>query len=74
MKRLTKRGETSGRNDDNPESIKKKRETYEKETIPVIQKFQRDAGFVIEINADKESDEVYSEIRSHLNKLGYEEK
>lgn len=30
LQRLTKRGETSGRNDDNPESIKKKRETYEK--------------------------------------------
>jgi UMP-CMP kinase len=74
LKRLTKRGETSGRNDDNPESIKKKRETYEKETIPVIEKFKRDAGFVIEINGDKESDEVYSEIKSHLNKLGYEEK
>jgi hypothetical protein len=40
----------------------------------VIQKFQRDVGFVIEINANKESDEVYSEIKSHLNKLGYEDK
>jgi adenylate kinase family enzyme len=69
-----KRGETSERNDDNLESIKKKRETYEKETIPVIEKFKRDAGFVIEINGDKELDEVYSEIKSHLNKLGYEEK
>ena len=28
----------------------------------------------VEINGDKESDEVYSEIKSHLNKLGYEEK
>ncbi len=30
LQRLTKRGETSGRNDDNPDTIKKKRETYDK--------------------------------------------
>lgn len=47
LERLKKRGETSGRSDDNPESIKKKRETFEKETLPVIQKFQKDAGFVL---------------------------
>lgn len=51
LKRLTKRGETSGRVDDNPESIKKKSETYEKETVPVIQNFKKESGFVLEINA-----------------------
>ena len=30
------RAKTSGRVDDNPESIKKRLELYEKETIPVI--------------------------------------
>ena len=69
--RLTKRGETSGRNDDNPESIKKKKETYDKETVSVIQKYKREKGFVIEINADKSIEEVYSDIKSHLNQLGY---
>lgn len=71
LQRLTKRGETSGRNDDNPESIKKKKETYEKETVPVIQKYKRENGFVLEIDANKGIEEVYSDIKSHLTKLGY---
>jgi len=52
LERLKKRGENSGRNDDNPESIKKKKDTYERETVPMIQKYQREKNFVIEINAN----------------------
>lgn len=39
LERLTKRSETSGRSDDNIESIKKRFHTYENETRPVINYF-----------------------------------
>lgn len=39
LQRLTKRSETSGRSDDNIESIKKRFHTYENETRPVINYF-----------------------------------
>ena len=35
--RLLERGKTSGREDDNIESIKKRFRTYENDTMPVIQ-------------------------------------
>ena len=40
-KRLLKRGETSGRADDNLESIKKRFQTYLEKTIPVIEHYDR---------------------------------
>ncbi len=38
-KRILKRAESSGRVDDNPEAIKKRFETYIKETKPIIDEF-----------------------------------
>ena len=40
-KRLLKRGETSGRADDNLESIKKRFQTYLEKTMPVIEHYDR---------------------------------
>jgi len=40
-KRLIKRGETSGRADDNVETIKKRFETFTNETQPIIEEFQK---------------------------------
>jgi UMP-CMP kinase len=40
-KRLIKRGETSGRDDDNVEAIKKRFRTFMQETIPVIEYFEK---------------------------------
>ena len=42
IKRLLKRGESSGRADDNLESIKKRLETFSASSFPVIKYFQRD--------------------------------
>ncbi|ETE56015.1 hypothetical protein L345_18276 [Ophiophagus hannah] len=41
VKRLLKRGETSGRVDDNEETIKKRLETYYKATEPVIAYYEK---------------------------------
>lgn len=40
-KRLLKRGETSGREDDNIESIKKRFRTYHDQTMPVIEYYNK---------------------------------
>lgn len=49
MKRLLKRGETSGRVDDNEETIKKRLETYYKATEPVIA-FYKSRGIVRQVS------------------------
>ncbi|KAJ1566662.1 hypothetical protein HK405_008925 [Cladochytrium tenue] len=49
--RLLKRGETSGRADDNLESIRKRLETFAEASLPVVTHFERD-GRVRRIRAD----------------------
>lgn len=49
VKRLLKRGETSGRVDDNEETIKKRLETYYKATEPVIA-FYKSRGIVRQVS------------------------
>jgi UMP-CMP kinase len=41
LKRLLKRGETSGRDDDNVESIKKRLKVYHDQTMPVIEYYNK---------------------------------
>ena len=65
-KRLLKRGETSGRSDDNAETIKKRFKTFTDETEPVVEKF--DKKLVVKVNADKEVDEVYKNIKKEIKK------
>jgi adenylate kinase family enzyme len=48
--RLLDRGKTSGRADDNPETIKKRFVTFQNETSPIISKYEKD-GIVLKVNA-----------------------
>jgi adenylate kinase len=50
--RIIKRGETSGRADDNAEAVKKRIETYHAESEPVIEHYQKE-GKVIEIDGER---------------------
>ncbi|KAI0003315.1 UMP-CMP kinase [Russula compacta] len=59
LKRLLKRGETSGRDDDNIESIKKRFVTYKETTMPVIEHYQKQDK-VAEIDSSPPVDEVHS--------------
>ncbi|XP_031457474.1 adenylate kinase isoenzyme 1 isoform X2 [Phasianus colchicus] len=68
VKRLLKRGETSGRVDDNEETIKKRLETYYKATEPVIT-FYKGRGIVRQLNAEGTVDEVFQQVCSYLDKL-----
>ena len=61
--RLLKRGETSGRTDDNPDSIRKRFHTYLESTMPVIQTFGQQ-GKVRQISAVPTADVVYKEVQA----------
>jgi UMP-CMP kinase len=65
QKRLLKRGETSGRSDDNAESIKKRFRTFVETSMPVVDFFQKQ-NRVIKIVATKAPDEVYDETKEKL--------
>jgi UMP-CMP kinase len=65
QKRLLKRGETSGRSDDNAESIKKRFRTFVETSMPVVDFFQKQDR-VIKIVATKTPDEVYEETKGKL--------
>lgn len=60
--RLLKRGETSGRADDNAESIKKRFKTYEQQTKPVIDEFAAQ-GKLRKVVADKSKEAVREQIK-----------
>ncbi|KAM4761185.1 adenylate kinase isoenzyme 1 isoform 2-T3 [Cyanocitta cristata] len=68
VKRLLKRGETSGRVDDNEETIKKRLETYYKATEPVIA-FYKSRGIVRQLNAEGSVEEVFQQVCTHLDCL-----
>ena len=48
LKRLLKRGESSGRADDNLESIKKRFQTFQSTTMPVLSHYEK-IGKVIRV-------------------------
>uniref|UniRef100_A0A8C4T0L1 Adenylate kinase 1 n=1 Tax=Erpetoichthys calabaricus TaxID=27687 RepID=A0A8C4T0L1_ERPCA len=68
VKRLMKRGETSGRVDDNEETIKLRLDTYYKATEPVIA-FYEGRGIVRKINAEGTVDSVFAQVCSALDAL-----
>ncbi|RDB24028.1 UMP-CMP kinase [Hypsizygus marmoreus] len=57
-KRLLVRGQTSGREDDNAESIKKRFNTYKSDTMPVIDHYTK-LGKVAEIDSSDSIEEVH---------------
>ncbi|TDL25066.1 UMP-CMP kinase [Rickenella mellea] len=57
LKRLLERGKTSGREDDNEESIKKRFHTYKEQTMPVIEHYSK-IGKVAEIDSSRSIEEV----------------
>ena len=64
-KRLLKRGETSGRADDNLESIKKRFNTFLQQSLPVA-KYYEDQGRLVKISSEPPVDEVYALTRTHF--------
>lgn len=70
--RLLERGKTSGRSDDNIESIRKRFRTFVETSMPVIEYFDKQ-GKVAKIDATKTPDEVFVKTKEALaEKLGVE--
>ncbi|KAL4955030.1 UMP-CMP kinase [Aspergillus filifer] len=67
--RLLKRGETSGRDDDNAESIRKRFRTFVETSMPVVTEFEKQDK-VISVTATGTVEEVYERIRAGFEKRG----
>ena len=66
--RLLKRGETSGRDDDNLASIKKRFTTYEQQTLPVLE-YYGSKGKLRKVSADRPPEEVYADVAALFKQL-----
>lgn len=67
--RLLERGKTSGRTDDNVESIRKRFKTYQNETFPIIQLFQKQ-NKCWHVIADRPKEAIRAEVRTIFSGLG----
>ena len=63
--RILKRAATSGRNDDNIETLKKRFANFRDEQMPIINKFV-DQGKCIKINALQDVDVVFNDVRTAM--------
>lgn len=66
QQRLLKRGETSGRVDDNEATIKKRFHTFQQLTKPVIEHYRKQ-GKVVQVDASGSVDEVFNKVATELN-------
>lgn len=71
LQRLLKRGETSGRADDNAESIKKRFRTFLDTSMPVVEHYEKE-GKVVKVDSMLEVEEVGRRIEQGLRERGME--
>lgn len=67
-RRLLERAETSGRTDDNRESIMKRFRTYVEDTKPVIDSFAK-INKVRRVNANNTKDKVYEDVKPFIESI-----
>ena len=68
--RLLERGKTSGRSDDNEESIKKRFKVYEDSTRPIIEHF-RAAGKTREVDSNRDQEAVFADVQLHFQNASH---
>jgi len=68
LSRLLERGKTSGREDDNEESIKKRFYTYKETTMPVVEYYHK-LGKVAEVDSTASVDQVGEKASDVIRKL-----
>jgi len=71
QERLLNRGKTSGRSDDNAESIKKRFKTFIETSMPVVDYYEKE-GKVVKVRAVDSPDEVYEVVKQKLKERGIE--
>ncbi|XP_047419370.1 UMP-CMP kinase-like [Sciurus carolinensis] len=69
IERCLERGKSSGRSDDNRESLEKRIQTYLQSTKPIIHLYE-EVGKVKKIDASKSVDEVFDEVVKIFDKEG----
>lgn len=69
LERLLERGKTSGRADDNVESIKKRFRTFIDTSMPVVDHFEKQ-NKVVKVRCDHPVDEVYAKVLAALKDKG----
>ena len=62
LNRILERSKTSGRNDDNIESLKKRFDTFKQETMPIIELYEKE-GRVKRINALNSREDVFEDVK-----------
>ena len=63
--RVLERAKTGERTDDNPETLKKRSDQFEREQMPVIEKYEK-MGLVSTINCNQDVDKVYEDLKEVL--------
>ena len=66
--RLVKRGETSGRIDDNKETIKMRLDTFHEQTTPILGYYGKQ-GKLITIDANRKPEDVFTDVTQALQRL-----
>uniref|UniRef100_A0A1L8EE30 UMP-CMP kinase n=1 Tax=Haematobia irritans TaxID=7368 RepID=A0A1L8EE30_HAEIR len=71
VNRCLSRGQSgSGRSDDNMESLKKRIQTYNNDSLPIIKHFE-ELGKVKQIDASPSADEVFSKVEEVFGQSGF---
>ncbi|XP_037537557.1 UMP-CMP kinase [Nematolebias whitei] len=68
--RCLERGKSSGRTDDNRESLEKRIQTYLQSTRPIIELYEK-LGKVHTVDASRSVDEVFADVKTLLDKEGF---
>ena len=66
--RLLERAKTSGRNDDNLETIRKRFKTFRDESMPIVDMYEK-KGLVRTVVADRSVEDVYEEVCALFNEI-----
>lgn len=71
QERLLNRGKTSGRADDNAESIEKRFKTFVETSMPVVDYFEK-LGKVVRVPASQPPEQVYEEVKRRIGERGFD--
>ena len=66
--RLLERGKSSGRSDDNIDTIRNRLETFLNSTKPVVEHYAK-KGKLVQINAERPVDPIFNEVSVQLDKF-----
>lgn len=70
VERCLTRGQSSGRTDDNPESLKKRIQTYNNDSLPIIKHFDQ-LGQVKQIDASPSAEQVFQNVEKLFMSSGF---